>query len=139
MPTLKTQPNSASVQEFLSSLENKEQRDDAFRIVHLMEELSGKKPQMWGDAIIGFDRYHYKYASGREGEWFKIGFSPRKNTISLYLMPGYQDYSFFLEKLGKHKHGKSCLNIKRLSDVDFEVLSALVKQAYLDCKDSYVK
>jgi len=92
-----------------------------------MKEVTGKEPEMWGDSIIGFGSYHYKYASGREGDWFVTGFSPRKQNLTLYIMGGFDNYDVLLGKLGKHKTGKSCLYINKLDDVDMDVLKTLVR------------
>ncbi len=94
-----------------------------------MEEVTGEKGKMWGDSIIGFGSYRYTYASGREGDWMLVGFSPRKQNITLYIMSGFDNYQNLLDKLGKHKTGKSCLYINKTEDVDMDVLRHLVKQS----------
>jgi hypothetical protein len=91
-----------------------------------MSDATKAEPSMWGASILGFGNYHYKYESGREGDWFLTGFSPRKRELSLYIMAGFERYNALMKKLGKHRTGKSCLYIKRLSDVDINVLSELV-------------
>ena len=113
---LKTKKNKKSVEAFLKQVQPERKREDSFRILELMEEVTGEKPAMWGDSIIGFGGYHYTYASGREGDWFLIGFSPRKQNLTLYIMAGFDRYDSLLEKLGKVKTGKACLYIKKLED-----------------------
>ncbi len=127
MAELKTKKTNASVEEFLQSVADPKQREDAFKILKLMKEVTKAKPQMWGTSIVGFGSYHYKYPSGCEGDWFAAGFSPRKGNLTLYLMAGFDGYADLLRKLGKHKTGKSCLYIKRLDDVDLATLRELVK------------
>lgn len=122
----KTRPNEQSVEEFLNSVEGETKRQDCFEILHMMEELTGCKPQMWGDTIVGFDSYTYQYASGRSGESMITGFSPRKQNITLYIMAGFDEYDAILERLGKYKTGKVCLYIKRLEDVNVDALRELV-------------
>lgn len=129
MAELKTQPTDHSVEAFLNSLADDRKRQDSFTILNLMAEVTGAEPQMWGDSIVGFGRYHYKYASGREGDWFLTGFSPRKQNLTLYIMAGFDEYDNLLAKLGKYKTGKSCLYIKKLADIDQTVLRELVKQS----------
>lgn len=127
MAKLKTQPTEISVEAFLRGIEDDTKRKDARAILKMMKEVTGEKPKMWGPGIIGFGNYHYKYESGREGDWFLTGFSPRKTNFSLYLMEGFGKYEELMEKLGKYKTGKSCLYIKRLADVDTNVLRQLIK------------
>ena len=127
----KTRATARDVEAFLAGIEDDGQREDSRVIAAMMEWLSGEAPTMWGDAMVGFGSYHYKYASGREGDFFRTGFSPRKRDLSLHLMGVYSDGGYekrqqLLDRLGKHKRGKSCLYIKRLSDVDMAVLEALV-------------
>lgn len=122
----KTKQTGASVGDFLDKVEPQWKKDDAQAVCRLMERLSGHKSKMWGSSIVGFGHYHYKYASGREGDFLLTGFSPRKAALTLYIMDGYQDYSETLARLGKHKTGKSCLYIKRLADVDLAVLEELI-------------
>ena len=129
MAELKTQPNDQSVHTFLNSVENDKKRQDSFTLLQLMEEVTGAAPKMWGDSIVGFGSYHYKYASGREGDWFLAGFSPRKQNLTLYIMAGFDEYDALLSKLGKHKTGKSCLYINKLEDVDLDTLRELVKRS----------
>jgi hypothetical protein len=121
----KTQPTDVSVPAYIDAVADETQRADAHRIAAMMERLSGHKPLMWGHGIIGFGSYHYKYESGREGDMCRIGFSPRKGQTVLYLVDGFLGHGELMAKLGKHKTGKSCLYIKRLSDVDEAVLEQL--------------
>jgi len=126
---LKTQPNNQSVEDFLNRVENDTKREDSFFILELMKQVTGSDPIMWGDSIIGFGTYHYKYASGREGEWFLTGFSPRVQNLTLYIMSGFDEYDDLLGKLGKHSTGKSCLYVKRLENIDLDVLKELVEKS----------
>ncbi len=129
MVELKTKQNKASVTGFLRGIEDPQRRKDCRAVLELMKEVTGSRPKMWGDSIVGFGSYHYKYASGREGDWFVTGFSPRKANLTLYIMAGFSRYKELLAKLGKHKTGKSCLYIKRLADVDLAILRQLVKDS----------
>ena len=129
MAELKTKKNEASVEAYLNSVENKKRRQDSFTVLELMREVTGEEPKMWGTSIIGFGEYHYKYASGREGDWMAVGFAPRKQNLTLYLMDGFTNYETLMAKLGKHKTGKSCLYINKLEDVNMEVLRELIKQS----------
>lgn len=129
MAQLKTQKNDASVEEFLDSVANERKRQDSYAILELMQDVTGEEPAMWGTSIVGFGSYHYKYASGRENEWFLVGFSPRKQNLTLYIMSGFDDYESLLADLGKHKTGKSCLYINKLEDVDLPTLRELVKKS----------
>jgi Domain of unknown function (DU1801) len=130
MSDVKTKKNEASVDGFLKSVENEKRREDSFVVLDLMKEVTGEKPTMWGTSIVGFGSYHYKGASGREGDWMKVGFSPRKQNMTLYIMDGFGSYDSLLDKLGKYKTGKSCLYINKLEDVDQTVLRKLVKQSF---------
>lgn len=126
MAELKTKENDADVGAFLAAIEDGARRADCEILRGLMEEVTGEAPRMWGPTIVGFSHYHYTYASGREGDWMRIGFSPRKRDLTLYLMDGYEHRGAILGRLGKHKIGTSCLYLKRLSDVDMDVLRELV-------------
>lgn len=125
----KTKPTNASVKEFLNEISEPERRADCFAVAKLMEEITGEKPTMWGPSIVGFGTQHYKYASGREGDWPIAAFSPRKKDLTLYLMVGFEKNAELMEKLGKHSTGKSCLYIKRLSDVHVPTLRKLIKES----------
>lgn len=129
MAELKTQKNDASVVDFLNSVENDRRREDSFRVLELMGDITGDEPAMWGTSIVGFGSYRYRYASGREAEWFVTGFSPRKQSLTLYIMSGFESYDQLLENLGKHKTGKSCLYINKLDDVDLDVLRDLIQES----------
>lgn len=122
---IKTKPTAVNVGDVIEAVADEKQRADAHKIAAMMERLSGHKPKMWGPSIIGFGSYHYKYDSGREGDMCRIGFSPRKGSTVLYLVDGFLGHSDLMAKLGKHKTGKSCLYIKKLSDVDEAVLERL--------------
>ncbi len=126
MPELKTQPTRASVTEFVAGIDDRQQRADARRVAAMMRRATGKRAKMWGPSIVGYGSYHYKYASGRDGDFMITGFSPRKQALTVYIMPGLSDFKNLLEKLGKYKTGKSCLYIKRLSDVDEKILEKLI-------------
>lgn len=125
----KTKLTNASVTEFLNSIENEEKRRDSFTILEMMKEVTGDEPKMWGESIVGFGPYQYKYTSGREGDWFLAGFSPRKQNLTLYIMAGFDNYGSLLSKLGKYKTGKSCLYVNKIADVNADVLKELVKQS----------
>jgi len=126
----KTKLNDASVTDFLNSVEHEQKRKDSFEILEMLQEVTGETPKMWGSSIIGFGTYHYKGASGREGDWMRTGFSPRKQNISLYLMSGANREQTLLEKVGKYKTGKSCFYINKLADVDKEVLKELMQASW---------
>ncbi|MSQ96133.1 MAG: DUF1801 domain-containing protein [Gemmataceae bacterium] len=132
MAELKTKKTTASVEAFLNGLADEQQREDSFRVLKLMKEITGHQPKMWGPSIIGFGDYHYKYASGHEGDCCLTGFSPRKGNLSLYIMPGFERYTHLLKKLGKHKTGKSCLCVKRLADIDLAVLREMIETGFRD-------
>lgn len=129
MAELKTKVNDASVETFLAKLTDDQQRQDCHAIVELMKAATGCEPKMWGTNIIGFGHYHYVYESGREGDWFQAGFSPRKQNLTLYVMGGFPQHEALLQKLGKHKTGKACLYINRLKDIDRETLRKLIEQS----------
>lgn len=129
MTQLKTQPNEQSVVDFLNGVENEKRREDSFKVLALMREVTGEEPIMWGSSIIGFGCYQYKYASGRDGEWFVTGFAPRKQALTLYIMSGFSEYDELLGRLGKHTTGKACLYIKKLENVDLHVLRELIEKS----------
>lgn len=133
----KTKATRASVIEFIAAVESDQKRKDAETLIELFKELTGEEPVMWGPSIIGFGRYHYKYESGREGDMPLSGFSPRKTALTLYIMPGFSQYDEHLSKLGKFKTGKSCLYIKKLADIDFGILTALLKDSIKATKEKY--
>ena len=129
MAELKTKVNDASVTDFLNTVEDEEKRKDCFEVLKIMKQVTKAEPKMWGTSIVGFGSYHYKYASGHEGDWMMIGFSPRKQNLTLYIMPGFERYKELLGKLGRHSTGASCLYVKRLKDVDMKVLKELVNES----------
>ena len=125
----KTQPTKASVTSFIGAIEDKQRRAEARKVAAMMRKATGKKAQMWGPSIVGYGTYHYKYASGREGDFMITGFSPRKQALTVYILPGFENFEDLMARLGKYKTGKSCLYIKRLSDVDEEVLERLISES----------
>jgi len=129
MAELKTQRTDASVEVFLGALPNEKKREDSFAILEIMREVTGEEPAMWGTSIVGFGSYRYKYASGREGEWPLVGFSPRKQNLTLYIMSGFDAYGALLADLGKFKTSKACLYINKLEDLDVGILRDLVQQS----------
>ncbi len=138
MAEAKTKPTNQSVEDFLNQVSDEERRADCFAVAKIMEEITGEKPKMWGPSIVGFGSYHYKYASGREGDWPETGFSPRKKDLTLYIMMGFEKHADLMEKLGNHSTSKSCLYIKRLSDVHIPTLKKLIKIGLKDLKE-YIK
>jgi hypothetical protein len=129
MAELKTKPNRSSVTAFLATVKEPGRRRDCQALAAIMKKATGAAPKMWGPSIVGFGDYHYKYASGREGDWFVAGFSPRAQALTLYVMPGLDRFGPLLKRLGKYKTGRSCLYIKSLEDVDVRVLEELIAQA----------
>lgn len=128
MAELKTKPRTASVAAFLGRIADKERRADCTTVAAMMEQFTKAKPRMWGTSIVGFGDWHYvSPTSGREGDWFVAGFSPRKQDLTLYLMGGLEIHTAHLAKLGKYKRGKGCLYLKRLADVDVAVLKAMIR------------
>lgn len=132
MTELKTQKNTGSVSDFLNTVENAQMRQDSWTLLQLMQEVTGAEPALWGSSIIGFGEQHLKYASGREVDWMLLGFSPRKAALTLYL-PGYVDAALpLLARLGKYSLGKGCLYIKKLAQIDLDILRQLLLQALQD-------
>lgn len=129
MAELKTQRNNGDVRAFLATVEHNQRREDSLTVLELMEEITGEPAKMWGESIVGFGSYQYKYANGRDGEWFVVGFAPRKQALTLYIMSGFEAYDSLLENLGKFKTGKACLYIKKLTDVDMNTLRELITQS----------
>ncbi len=125
----KTTENEGDVTAFLDAVAEEGRREDCRALLELMREVTGEEPRMWGDSIVGFGRYHYRYQSGREGDSMLLGFSPRKRDLTLYLLPGLERFASLLQKLGKHKAGKGCLYLKRLADVDPQVLRELLESS----------
>ncbi|HUF67275.1 MAG TPA: DUF1801 domain-containing protein [Longimicrobiales bacterium] len=126
MAELKTKRTEESVDAFLDAIDDETRRKDCKTVLKIMKKATKAKPKMWGPSIVGFGDYHYKYESGREGDWFLAGFSPRKRDLTLYIVAGFDRYEALMARLGKHTTGKSCLYIKRLSDIDTTVLEELV-------------
>jgi len=129
MAELKTQPTGKSVKDFIDGIKDDARRRDCRTIMKIMRKATKARPKMWGGNIVGYGKYRYKYASGREGEWFTAGFAPRAQNVTLYIMSGFGEYQTLMKKLGKHTKGKSCLHIKRLEDIDLTVLEELVERS----------
>jgi len=136
MGELTTRPTAASVDAFIDAVDDQRKRQDARAVARMMAEITGEPPRMWGPSIVGFGSYRYRYASGRQGDFLTTGFSPRKRALTLYIMAGFSAYEELLAKLGKHTVGKSCLYVKRLADVDQDVLRELIERsvAYIRAK-----
>lgn len=137
MAELKTKVNEASVEKFLSNIPDEKKRKDAFEVLELMQDITKQPPKMWGANIVGFGSYKYKYESGREGEWFLAGFSPRKQNLTLYIIAGFENYDELMEQLGKYKTGKSCLYINKLEDIKLPVLKKLIKASVAQVKKAH--
>lgn len=133
----KTRPNNNFVIAFLNSVEGEEKRKDSHALLQLFKSITLEPAVMWGESIVGFGSYHYKYDSGREGDMCITGFSPRKSNFSIYIMSGFSNYQDLLEQLGPHKTGKACLYVKRLSDIDMDVLSEIIRSSYLHYKNKH--
>lgn len=123
----KTRPNNASVKTFVDSIADEQRRQDMRAVMGIMRRVTAKRPKMWGDSLVGYGSYHYEYASGRSGDWPLTGLSPRKQSLSVYIMSGFRRHDALMKKLGKHTTGKSCLYIKKLEDLNLEVLEQLVR------------
>ncbi len=130
MYELKTKLNNGSVLEFIMKVEHDRRREDALKLLDIFREATGEEPKMWGESIVGYGTYHYKYASGQEGDWMRTGFSPRKQALTLYVMYGLLSGEELLAGLGKYKTGKGCLYVNKLEDIDLEVLKKLIKGAF---------
>jgi hypothetical protein len=133
----KTKPTDLSVAAYLEAIEDASRRRDCMELAALMRRVTGCEPKMWGSSIVGFDSYHYRYASGHEGDSCVVGFSSRKGDISVYLLAGYEGAEALLAQLGKHKIGKACLYIKRLADVQLPILDQLVVRSVAEIKRRY--
>ena len=129
MSDLKTQPTTASVDAFIDAVDDEPKRADSRIVAEMMAEITGVPGVVWGSSIVGFGKYHYRYASGREGDFFEAGFSPRKRALTLYVMAGFSEYEDLLGRLGRHSTGKSCLYVKRLADIDLDVLRELLTRS----------
>ncbi|PQO47779.1 DUF1801 domain-containing protein [Blastopirellula marina] len=135
----KMQPTKASPTKFINAVEDPQQRKDCKELVKMMKAATGEKAVMWGDSLIGFGTYHYKYASGREGDFLVVGFAPRKNKLSIYLTCDIQQHADLLAKLGKHKTGKGCLYVNKLEDIDRDVLEQLIQRGIEEVEAKYPK
>jgi len=129
MAELKTRETGRSVREFLESIPGEKRRSECATVLKIMKEATKAGPKMWGPSIVGFGNYHYKYDSGREGDWFLAGFSPRKQALTLYIMAGFAEYDDLMAKLGKHAQGKSCLYIKDLDGIHLPTLKTLIRKS----------
>ncbi len=136
MAELKTKRTDDNVDTFLKGVKDEQARADCYQIIEIMKKATKAEPKLWGTSIVGFGDYHYKYASGRENDWFQVGFSPRKQNLTIYLMGGLQDHDDLLAKLGKYTTGKGCLYIKTMEDVNTKVLQKLVNEAVKRLKTS---
>jgi hypothetical protein len=137
MAELKTTPNDGDVDAFLDGIEDESKQADSRELVELMTQVTGAPPKLWGPSIVGFGSYHYKYASGHEGDWFLVGFAPRKRELTLYVMAELDRHADLLAKLGKHRHGKSCLHVKGLDAIHRPTLRKLVKQTVAQIRKAY--
>jgi len=133
----KTKPTNLSVTSFINSIQDEKKRRDVRKVAAMMREATGSRAKMWGSNIVGYGQYHYKYDSGREGDFMITGFSPRKQALTLYVIPGFGHFESLMNKLGKYKTGRSCLYIKRLSDVDEKVLKRLIASSVKHMRKNY--
>jgi hypothetical protein len=127
---LKTKKNAGDVELFIASVENELRRTDAEQLLQIMREVTSDEGSMWGESLIGFGSYDYTYKSGHSGSWFAVGYSPRKQNTVVYIMPGFEEQVTLLDRLGKHKIGKSCLYINKLAEVDIDVLKQLISMSF---------
>lgn len=132
----KTVETDGSVSNFLRKVDHQQRKRDSEFLLELMSKITGEEAKMWGKSIVGFGKYHYKYKSGREGDFMKVGFSPRKQSMTLYIMPGFERYEDLLSQLGKHKTGKSCLYVNKLS-VNSDVLEKLIQESFDYMSEKY--
>lgn len=139
MAELKTKKTAASVEQFILAVDDETRRDDCFALVELMKSITNEEPAMWGSSIVGFGSYHYIYASGQEGDWPVTAFSPRKQSLTIYVMPGFEQYKDLIKKLGKCKTSKGCLYVKRLDDIHLPTLKKLIKVGISDLKKYVAK
>ena len=133
----KTKQTNENVEWFLSSIEEDQKREDCQNLLDIMQEITQQPPKMWGTSIVGFGEYHYKYKTGREGDWFLTGFAPRKQALTLYLMCDLSHDGLDFEGLGKYKKGKGCLYLKRLSDINLNVLKRIIKDSIKIIEEKY--
>lgn len=137
MAELKTKPGDEDVDVFLANIEDDGRREDCRAVVSLMRETTGEEPRLWGGGMIGFGSYHYRYESGREGDWFLTGVSPRKQSLTLYILPGHERYPDLMDRLGRCRMGKSCIYVKSLDDIDMGVLRELVERSVENLRRTY--
>lgn len=138
MSELKTRVNDASVEDFINTVPDEIKRNDSFTLLEMFSRITGEKPKMWGSSIIGFGQYHYKSErSKQKGDWLLTGFSPRKQNLTLYVMPGFGDYKDLLKDLGKNKTSVGCLYINKLADVDLSILEKIIKKSFLAMKKQH--
>lgn len=138
MSTIKTHVNDASVEDFINAVDGDIKKADAFKLLEIYKKATNEEPKMWGTSMIGFGQYHYKSErSTQEGDWPLSAFSPRKQNLTLYIMPGFNDYSELLGKLGKHKTSKACLYINKLSDVNLDVLEQVIQLSHADAVKNF--
>ncbi|EQA44201.1 PF08818 domain protein [Leptospira broomii serovar Hurstbridge str. 5399] len=139
MAESKTKPGNESVSDFLKNIRDENVRTSCEKISEIMKRVTKEKPVLWGSSMIGFGKYHYVYESGREGDMFLVGFSPRKSNITIYIMPGLEEYNDLLSKLGKFKTGKGCLYLKSIQDVSIPVLEELINKSFHQMREKYPK
>ncbi len=137
MSSNKTVETDNSVENFINAVDNEQKRKDSWDLIALMKEITGSEPKMWGNSLVGFGQYHYKYASGREGDFFITGFSPRKAALTVYIMPGFDRYEALMTKLGPYKTGKSCLYLRNLNVIDRDVLEKIIRDSVNVMRDRY--
>lgn len=133
----KTIPNNNDVAIFLNNIIDEQKRKDAFELLNIMKEITNEEPKMWGSSIVGFGEYHYRYESGREGDMFLSGFSPRKQNITIYIVSGLERYDAILQRIGRHKIGKSCFYVKKLNDIDNKLLAEMIIDSVSRIKQKY--
>jgi len=139
MAEIKTKKTDQPVDDFLDSIDDETKKKDCYAILDLMKQITGEEPKMWGESIVGFGDLHYKYASGRESDWMVVGFSPRKQNLSLYLTCDFQEDPDLMSRLGKFKTGKACLYIKTLEDVNVEALKELIEKSIWAVRDRRIR
>ena len=137
MSDLQTTPNELSVDDFIDAIESEQKRDDSRALLKIMKEITGDAPTMWGTSIIGFGKYHFRYESGREGDWMVAGFSPRKQNLTIYMMGGFENQSDLLTKIGKVKSSVGCLYVKKLVDIDLQILKEMIQLSVDTVKKKY--
>lgn len=137
MAELKTRPTRKSAAKYLTGIANEARRKDCKQLLSMMQQVTGEKPVIWGDSIVGFGRYHYQQRSGQKATWPLTGFSPRKQNLVVYIMPGFSAFEKELKKLGKYKNSVSCLYLNNLQDIDFKVLTTIVKKSVIEMRKRY--